>query len=196
MAFQKVKPEKPINELTLLDVKCTTTRCDDNFHCFKTSQKMIKKFGTKGVCRDCGENHVDWNRVHKNDIADSGYTFDKMKIELLRNICWSMPLDEETVQLAKHRGKKNLREKAKKTLIQKVSKDKNFREGYQTPKTGNEIIHFAQHATGTCCRKCMEYWHNIPMGTNLTEPQLDYATELIMLYIEQRIDNLPEDGED
>lgn len=195
MAFQKVKPEKPISELTLLDVKCTTTRCNDNFHCFKTSQKMIKKFGAKGVCKDCGTSHVDWERVYKNDIKDSGYTFDRMKLELLRSICWNMSLDEATIQLATHRGRKNLKERARKILVQKVGKENNYMEGYQTPKKGIEVIHFAQHATGTCCRKCMEYWHNIPMGTALTEQQLHYATELIMLYVEQRIDNLPDEGE-
>jgi len=24
-----------------------------------------------------------------------------------------------------------------------------------------EIVHYAQHATAACCRKCIEYWHGI-----------------------------------
>ena len=157
MAFKRVKPDKPFNELTLLDVKCTTTRCNDNFHCFKTSKEMIEKYGKDGVCRDCGTDVVDWDRIQKKDISDAGYTFDMMKIELLRNICWNMPVDALTIEFARKRGKNKLRERAKKILMQKVGKAKNFREGYQTAKDGKEIINYAQHATATCCRPCMEY---------------------------------------
>ena len=194
MTFEKVKPEKSVSELTPLDVKCTTTRCGDNFHCFKTSQKMIEKYGKSGVCRDCGEDVVDWERIRKNDLKDADYTFDMMKLELLRHVCWNMPLATEIIDFALKRGKIKLREKAKKILLQKVGKAENFREGYQTPKDGREIIHYAQHATATCCRKCMEYWHNIPMGIPLSNSQLEYATELVMLYVEQRINNLTAEG--
>lgn len=194
MAFKKVNPQKPVSELTPLDVKCTTTRCKDNFHCFKTSQKMIKQYGKAGVCRDCGEDVINWERINKNDATDSEYTFDKMKLELLRNICWNMPLNQEIIAFAHKRGRVKLRERVRKILLQKVGKAKNFMEGQQTPKKGKEIIHYAQHATATCCRPCMEYWHNIPAGTELSARQLDYASELIMLYVEERIKDLPDEG--
>ncbi|MBN8674283.1 MAG: DUF4186 family protein [Chitinophagales bacterium] len=194
MAFQKVKPEKPVKDLTPLDVKCTTTRCRDNFHCFKTSQKMIENYGKTGVCRDCGEDVVDWDRIRKNDVNDHGYMFDVMKLELLRHVCWNMDLQTEITEFAQKRGKRKLRERARKILQQKIGKAINFREGYQTAKTGREIIHYAMHATATCCRPCMEYWHNIPMGTDLTNGQLDYATDLVMLFVEDRIKNLSDEG--
>jgi hypothetical protein len=195
MAFEKVNPQKPVDQLTPLEVKCTTTRCEDNFHCFKMTQKMIKKYGKTGLCRDCGEDVVDWKRINKNNIKDSGYTVDMMKLELLRNVCWNMPLTNDIIEFARKRGRVKLRERVRKTLLQKVGKAKNFREGQQTPKTGKEIIHYGQHATATCCRKCMEYWHNIPMGNDLTEKQLKYAEDLLMLYIDERIKGLTENGE-
>lgn len=38
----------------------------------------------------------------------------------------------------------------------------------------NHPAFIAQHATGTCCRKCLEKWHHIPKGQPLTEKQIDY----------------------
>src|ERR1700681_412940 len=143
MAFQRVQAEKPIKELTPLDVKCTTTRCGDNFHCFKTSRKMLEKYGKIGVCRDCGEDLVDWERIQKNQIGDSKYTFKMLRVELLRHICWKMPLKKEIIDFALKRGQIRLKERARKILSQKIGKASNFREGYQTPKTGKEIIHYA-----------------------------------------------------
>src|SRR3989454_6847476 len=36
------------------------------------------------------------------------------------------------------------------------------RDGYQTQRERSaEIVHYAQHATAACCRKCIEYWHGI-----------------------------------
>src|SRR3974377_561265 len=40
-------------------------------------------------------------------------------------------------------------------------------DGKQTPM-GNHPIFVAQHATGTCCRGCLEKWHRIPKGHALT----------------------------
>ncbi len=34
-------------------------------------------------------------------------------------------------------------------------------DGRQTPREGNTIF-YAQHATASCCRTCIEYWHGIP----------------------------------
>src|SRR5690242_17172991 len=43
-------------------------------------------------------------------------------------------------------------------------------DGKQTPMRGHPIF-IAQHATGTCCRGCLEKWHAIPKGHELTEPE-------------------------
>jgi Domain of unknown function (DUF4186) len=54
---------------------------------------------------------------------------------------------------------------------------------------------YGQHATATCCRKCLEYWHAIPQGNDLSESELDYLTQLVCLYIEDRIPDITDDGE-
>ncbi|MGD8501115.1 MAG: DUF4186 domain-containing protein [Phycisphaerales bacterium] len=52
----------------------------------------------------------------------------------------------------------------------------------QTPMK-NHPVFIAQHATGTCCRKCLEKWHYIPKGKPLTEKQIDYIVEVIARWL-------------
>jgi hypothetical protein len=41
------------------------------------------------------------------------------------------------------------------------------KDGKQTPFRGHPVF-VAQHATATCCRGCLEKWHAIPAGRELT----------------------------
>jgi hypothetical protein len=54
-------------------------------------------------------------------------------------------------------------------------------------------VYYAQHATATCCRKCMEYWHGIPKDRPLTDGELAYATMLVQAYLDDRLTDLPDD---
>ena len=42
-------------------------------------------------------------------------------------------------------------------------------DGKQTPMRQVHPVFIAQHATGTCCRGCLEKIHGIPKGRSLTE---------------------------
>lgn len=185
--FKRVPAEVPVSSLTPLDITCGSSKCSDNLHCFHMSKTDVKKQGASGVCKDCGANLIDWKRVHKNDLKDAKFTFSSMKNELIRHVFWHTPIEKEAIDKASSRTQVEMRERAKKIINQKIGKSQNYREGYQTAKTGNEIVNYAQHATGTCCRKCLEYWHNIPLGTELTNDQLEYCADLAMLYIEDRL---------
>ena len=44
------------------------------------------------------------------------------------------------------------------------------RDGEQTPWRGHPVF-VAQHATGTCCRGCLEKYHGIPKGAPLTDAE-------------------------
>ena len=52
--------------------------------------------------------------------------------------------------------------------------------------SGNAIF-YAQHATATCCRRCAEYWHGIRRGRKLTEREVGYLTELVMVFVRERV---------
>lgn len=57
-------------------------------------------------------------------------------------------------------------------------------DGAQTPMK-NHPVFIAQHATGTCCRGCLEKWHKIPKGVELTDNQVNYVVALIMEWIKR-----------
>lgn len=56
-------------------------------------------------------------------------------------------------------------------------------DGKQTPMKGHPVF-IAQHATGCCCRGCLEKWHNIPKGRELTSNEKNYIFCLLIRWIE------------
>jgi exodeoxyribonuclease V alpha subunit len=41
----------------------------------------------------------------------------------------------------------------------------------------------AQHATGCCCRNCLQKWHGIEKGRQLTSKEQDYIVQVIMEWL-------------
>lgn len=60
-------------------------------------------------------------------------------------------------------------------------------DGKQTPMK-NHPVFIAQHATATCCRKCLAKWHGIKTGQELNEKQCDYIVEVIMYWLRNQIE--------
>jgi hypothetical protein len=190
--FKRVPIEVPISELNPLNISCGSTKCEDGLHCFKTSERIAKKFGEHGVCKECGINLIDWGRIHQNNIKDAPFIFDTMKNELIRHVYWHTQIETEAIERTLKLKKDELRNHVKRVLKSKIGPPTNVWDGRQTPMMGKEIVNYAQHATATCCRKCLEYWHNISKNHKLTEEQLDFCTDLVMLYIQERVPNIPE----
>ena len=57
-------------------------------------------------------------------------------------------------------------------------------DGKQTPMRGHPVF-VAQHATATCCRGCLEKWHEIPKGRSLSESEQVYVLEVLSRWLEQ-----------
>lgn len=51
-------------------------------------------------------------------------------------------------------------------------------DGKQTPFRGHPVF-VAQHATATCCRGCLEKWHAIPRGRELTDEEQAHVVAAI-----------------
>jgi hypothetical protein len=58
-------------------------------------------------------------------------------------------------------------------------------DGKQTPFR-NHPVFIAQHATGTCCRGCLEKWHRIPKGRPLSPEQQHYIISVIQHWLERQ----------
>lgn len=62
-------------------------------------------------------------------------------------------------------------------------------DGKQTPMRGHPVF-IAQHATATCCRGCIEKWHKIPKGVELTPAQQEYLVSIIMEWIKHQMQSV------
>lgn len=57
-----------------------------------------------------------------------------------------------------------------------------YKDGKQTPYRGHPVF-IAQHATGTCCRTCLQKWHDIPAGVELTAEQQEYVVSVLLEWL-------------
>lgn len=58
-------------------------------------------------------------------------------------------------------------------------------DGKQTPMRHHPVF-IAQHATATCCRGCLQKWHNIPKGRALDDSEKRYVVEVIGRWLESQ----------
>lgn len=188
--MKNVKIDKPISELSPLDITCKSTRCEENLHSFHLNKTELKQYLGNRLCKNCAADLIDWSRIRKRDLNDNQFTIDSLNKELFRHVFWNNDIDQNAIIKAQKFTYSQLKEKAKKNIKQKIGKAVNYHDGFQTTKTGDEITHYAQHATGTCCRECLEYWHGIKKGTNLTDQELEFCAAMAMLYIEKRVPNI------
>ena len=63
-------------------------------------------------------------------------------------------------------------------------------DGKQIPMRGHPIF-IAQHATATCCRGCIEKWHNFPQHRKLTKTEQEYLVSVIIEWINLQVNLNP-----
>ncbi len=61
------------------------------------------------------------------------------------------------------------------------------RDGKQTPWRGHPVF-VAQHATATCCRGCLEKWHRIERGRELTAVEREYVVQILSAWLLPYVD--------
>jgi len=181
-----------LDDLEPLQIKCTDSDCEAELHCFKAARGMPKD--QRGHCRACGADLVDWSRVQERDISDAEHTFDMLRMELIRHHFFHKDIDERARRHALRKGRRALADAVRSRLEKYLAPAELPRDGRQTPFEGN-VIFYAQHATATCCRTCLHYWHGIPKGVQLSEDELSYCEALIEQYIHTRLPDLPLDGQ-
>src|SRR5207302_4759542 len=137
-------------ELKPLDIKCTSTDCDNDLHCFKQKQKRKKRISGEGGatdtsgeeaerirlggrCRACGADLVDWVRVDKHDLSDTIYTFQALRKELVRHYYWHLAIDQHAKNHALRKGSLEMRTYVEKRIRTSVGPEQPNRDGRQTP---------------------------------------------------------------
>ena len=177
-------------DLEPLKIKCTTAICDRDLHCFLPTRKVIQK-GGGGPCRKCKSDLVDFSRTARRQLEDVEYTFAMLQRETIRAKFWRKPIDSILLEKARMRGISGIKGDALAILAKKVGpKSKGTPwDSRGTPYDG-DMIFLGQHATATCCRRCIQEWHGIPDDRELTVEEIKYFVDLIVQYIQRRLPNL------
>ena len=84
--------------------------------------------------------------------------------------------------LVELRGMEAVRRHADEIIGKRVAPAAPEKDGRQTPYRGLPVF-VAQHATATCCRTCLERWHEIPRGDELTAGERACVVEVICRWI-------------
>ncbi len=86
----------------------------------------------------------------------------------------------------KEKGMETIRLHAADFVEKRLSPADPINDGKQTPMRGHPVF-IAQHATATCCRGCLEKWHQIPKGRKLTKEEQEYVVNIIMAWIDRQM---------
>lgn len=89
---------------------------------------------------------------------------------------------EEQDYLAQ-RGLEAVLEHARNFIAKRLAPAMPRNDGKQTPMRGHPVF-IAQHATATCCRKCLTRWHSISAGHELSAQQQAYIVEVIQRWLQ------------
>lgn len=183
------------SKLAPLDISCNNADCNNELHCFRKTRKKQNIY-PDGKCQECGIKLIDCVRIRKRDLTDVNNTFNELKKEWIRHYYWHKKINQYSLNYTRRKGKLKLREAAKNRLFRSVGPAQPYKDGGQTPfQNIKDFFPYAQHATATCCRKCIEFWHGIPRNRELKEEEIEYLTDLILLYVDERIPDLKDETE-
>ena len=87
------------------------------------------------------------------------------------------------------RGLSSVVAHARSLIAQRLAPSQPLNDGKQTPFKGHPVF-IAQHATATCCRGCLEKWHFIPKGRELSAEEQDHVVMSIERWLVAQ--NVPE----
>lgn len=183
------KDPEPIKKRRVL---CNREGCDRGLHSFKTRMRGRAARGGRRTyrsesCAVCGRTVVDWDRLDRRDPGDEAYLIESLKKERVRHRFWTEPLKRADAGAALERGTAGTRRFAAKRVDGLSGPSSTILgDGAQTPSSG-DVVFCAQHATATCCRKCIEEWHAIDRESTLTDGDKEYLVGLIMAFVRQRL---------
>ena len=94
-------------------------------------------------------------------------------------------LSGKEAEYLKQKGMATILEHARDFVTRRLAEANPANDGRQTPMRKHPVF-IAQHATGTCCRKCLQKWHYISRGRPLTEEQIDYIIEVLKCWLAEQ----------
>ena len=99
----------------------------------------------------------------------------------------SFHLNNKMKEYVKEKGLNKIEKDAKEIIIKRVASKNPLNDGKQTPMKQVHPVFIAQHATGCCCRGCLERIHKIKKGHELSDNEISYIVKVIMCWIKNEI---------
>ena len=124
------------------------------------------------------ENHLSENM---NDRIN--HTLNSLKQSEFRS---KFKLTQKDREYITTKGLETIQAHAFQFVNTRVASDFPKNDGKQTPMRGHPVF-IAQHATATCCRKCIHKWHGIEKARALNNKEIDFIVALIMGWIAQQL---------
>ena len=109
--------------------------------------------------------------------------FDKLAKSKFRN---RFKLKQKEIEYIKEKGLDKIHSHACDFIRDRIAPAEPINDGKQTPMKGHPVF-IAQHACGCCCRGCLEKWHHIPKDRNLTDEEINYIVNLLMMWIQKEM---------
>lgn len=116
----------------------------------------------------------EWNVLHKK-LATSAFRA-------------RFALKGSDKQYVYEKGRDTIMNHARRIITERLAPQTPLNDGRQTPMKGHPVF-IAQHATGCCCRGCLEKWHGIPKGRAMSDTEINYTVSVIMRYIDSELDS-------
>lgn len=108
-------------------------------------------------------------------MRDLDEVFERLKGSPFRRRFRLRQVEEEYLRT---RGLNEVLEHARSILQKRLAPAQPEKDGKQTPFRGHPVF-VAQHATATCCRGCVEKWHGIAAGRQLTTAEITHLVAAI-----------------
>lgn len=96
-------------------------------------------------------------------------------------------LKEADKEYVRQKGMDTIRHHAEDFVAKRLAPAYPKNDGKQTPMRGHPVF-VAQHACGCCCRECLQKWHGIPQGKELTLEQQRYVVDTLMEWIRRQME--------
>lgn len=124
--------------------------------------------------------------MERKDINNILYSLSRSKF---RN---SFHLNKKMILYVQEKGLDEIKRHAYDLINKRLAPKYIPNDGKQTPMKSVHPVFIAQHACACCCRNCLEKWHKIKKGKELTNEEIDYIVNLIMEWIRREVKDYEE----
>ena len=99
----------------------------------------------------------------------------------------SFHLNNKMKNYVNEKGIDKIEKDAEEIIIKRLGSKNPVNDGKQTPMKQVHPVFIAQHATGCCCRGCLERIHHISKGKDLSKYEINYIVEVLIKWIKNEI---------